>query len=268
MISHQPVGFSLAHISRNFQSRSGDVHALADVSFKVAPEEFVCIVGPSGCGKSTILKILAGLEQPDTGQLRFDALPGVQRPRTALVFQEHGLFPWMTVLDNVAFGLEMLGMPRGERTQRAHPFLAQMGLEAFGSHFPHELSGGMRQRAAIARAVLIEPQLLLMDEPFSALDAQSKLVLQEDLLRLWKDSRQTVVYITHDIEEAVILGDRVLVMSGRPGRILEEIQVPLSRPRDLRDRDQPALREITWHIWKAIEAEVRQSLHMGRSIPS
>jgi NitT/TauT family transport system ATP-binding protein len=179
-----------------------------------------------------------------------------------LVFQEHGLFPWLTVLDNVAFGLEARGESKHNRRQKALGFLEQVGLASFACSFPHELSVGMRQRAAIARAVLVNPELLLMDEPFSALDAQSKLVLQEELLRLWKVHQQTVMYVTHDIEEAVLLGDRILVMSGRPGRIREEIRVPLNRPRDLRDREQAAVREIAWHIWKIIEGQVRQNLYI------
>lgn len=245
-----------------YQSRNGAILALDEVTFHAKAEEFVCIVGPSGCGKSTLLKILAGLLTPTSGQLRFDGLQSGTSPRSALVFQEHGLFPWMTVLDNVAFGLEMYGVSKSERHSQAYAYLEQLGLGAFSQNYPYELSGGMRQRAAIARATLTDPQLLLMDEPFSALDAQTKLVLQEELLRIWKDNQQTVVYVTHDIEEAVLLGDRVLLMSGRPGRIKEEIKIPLQRPRNLRDRDQPTVREITWHIWKAIEGEVRQSLHV------
>ncbi|MBA3945627.1 MAG: ABC transporter ATP-binding protein [Herpetosiphonaceae bacterium] len=250
-------------ISKLYPTRSGGIAALTNVSFTVRPEEFVCIVGPSGCGKSTLLKLLAGLIAPTTGQLIFSEPAVPDQPRNALVFQEHGLFPWLTVLDNVAFGLETRGVRRQERQERARAFLAQVGLSAFADNYPHELSVGMRQRVGIARAFLSNPQLLLMDEPFSALDAQSKLVLQEELLRIWKDHRTMVVYVTHDIEEAVLLGDRVLVMSGHPGRIQEEIQIPLGRPRDLRDREQQDVRKIAWHIWKAIEAEVREDLRVA-----
>jgi NitT/TauT family transport system ATP-binding protein len=194
--------------------------------------------------------------------MRYTGANGSARPRNALVFQEHGLFPWMSILDNVAFGLETQGIAQAERRRHAHQLLEQVGLESFALNFPHELSVGMRQRAAIARAFLVNPQLLLMDEPFSALDAQSKLVMQEELLRLWRDHPKTVIYVTHDIEEAVLLADRLLVMSGRPGRILEEIPIPLGRPRNLQDRDHPQVREITWHIWKAIESQVRQNLNL------
>jgi NitT/TauT family transport system ATP-binding protein len=255
------VAFSCQQISKAYPGRLGQIFALENVSFSVRQAEFVCVVGPSGCGKSTLLKILAGLMQPTDGSLRYmGSVTG--KPRNALVFQEHGLLPWLTVQDNVAFGLEMQGMPRAVRREQARAFLAQVGLATFALNYPHELSVGMRQRAAIARAFLTDPDLLLMDEPFSALDAQSKLVLQEELLKIWKEHQKMVVYVTHDIEEAVLLGDRVLVMSGRPGRIVEDIKVPLHRPRNLRDREQPEVREIAWNIWKKIELEVRQSLQV------
>jgi NitT/TauT family transport system ATP-binding protein len=255
------LAFSCQKISKAYPGRRGQVFALDNVSFSVRQAEFVCIVGPSGCGKSTLLKILAGLLQPTGGSLRYTGSAS-GKPQNALVFQEHGLFPWLTVEDNVAFGLETQGVPRTQRREKARDFLAQVGLVAFVHNFPHELSVGMRQRAAIARAFLTDPDLLLMDEPFSALDAQSKLVLQEELLKVWKEHQKMVVYVTHDIEEAVLLGDRVLVMSGRPGRIVEDITVPLHRPRNLRDREQPEVREIAWSIWKKIELEVRQSLQV------
>jgi NitT/TauT family transport system ATP-binding protein len=236
--------------------------ALEGVSFGVRAGEFICVVGPSGCGKSTLLRILAGLETLTSGQLVFGGRSAAAVPANALVFQENGLLPWLPVVDNVALGLEMQGVARAERRRRARDFLEQIGLGAFARSFPHELSVGMRQRAAILRAFLANPQLLLMDEPLSAVDAQSKLVMQEELLRIWKDHQTTVVYVTHDVGEAVLLADRVLVMSGRPGRIREEILVPLARPRDLKDREQPQVREIAWHIWKAIEEEVRRGLHI------
>jgi NitT/TauT family transport system ATP-binding protein len=262
MNSLQPVAFNAQWIGKIFETRTGDVCALEDVSLSANVGEFVCIVGPSGCGKSTLLRVLAGLIQPTSGQLLFSDHVGAGHPHTALVFQEHGLFPWLTVLDNVAFGLEAQQVGKQERRRKSLEFLEQVGLAGFAYNFPHELSVGMRQRTAIARAVLVNPPLLLMDEPFSALDAQSKLVLQEELLRIWKDHQQTVVYVTHDIEEAVLLGDRVLVMSGHPGRIREEIRIPLDRPRNLRNREQPEVGEISWHIWQIIEGQVRRALHI------
>jgi NitT/TauT family transport system ATP-binding protein len=183
--------------------------------------------------------------------------------KTALVFQEHGAFPWMTVLENVAFGLEMQGLPRREAHQRAQEQIERVGLGAFARCYPHTLSVGMCQRVGIARALVMDPALLLMDEPFGALDAQTKLVLQDELLKIWHDNRSSVLYVTHDIEEAALLGDRILVMSGRPGRILEDIPVPLKRPRNLLSREQSTLQEIKWHIWKLIESEVRNSLALS-----
>jgi NitT/TauT family transport system ATP-binding protein len=255
-------GLTCQRISKIYSSKNGIVPALEEVSFSVKEHEFVCIVGPSGCGKSTLMKILAGLIKPTAGQLIYHRAPADGKPHNALVFQEHGLLPWMTLLDNVALGLEMQGIPSQERTRRTRDFLEQVGLAAFAGYYPHELSMGMRQRAALVRALLADPLLLLMDEPFSALDSQIRLVLQEELLRIWKDHQKMVVFVTHDIEEAILLGDRVLVMSGRPGRIQAEFRIPLGRPRNLRDDENPEVQEIKWNIWKAIEQEVRRSLQV------
>lgn len=260
MIAIRPMGFNCQRLGKVYQTRSGAVPALEDVTFSIRGREFVCIVGPSGCGKTTLLKLIAGLLEPTSGRIVFDTEPADGRPRTALVFQEHGLFPWMTVLDNVAFGLEMQGLGRQERRDRARAHIDQMGLTTFAESYPHELSVGMRQRVGIARAFVADPQMLLMDEPFGSLDAQTRLVLQEELLRIWKDHQKLVVYVTHDIEEAVLLGDRVLVMTGRPGRIREEIPIPLGRPRDPSARGQSEVTEIVWNIWKMLEDEVRKSL--------
>lgn len=258
----RPIALTCEHVSRIYESQQGEISALEDVSFQVRASEFLVVVGPSGCGKSTLLKLIAGLLTPTAGKIHFQLASEAESPRTAMVFQEHGLFPWMTILENVGFGLEMRRVPRAVRRAQTLHFLQQLGLDGFADAYPHELSVGMRQRAALARAFLTNPQCLLMDEPFSALDAQSKLVLQEELLRIWKDHRKTVIYVTHDIEEAVMLGDRVLLMSGRPGRIREEIPIPLERPRNLHDRDNPRVREITWHIWQAIESDVRKNLQL------
>jgi NitT/TauT family transport system ATP-binding protein len=263
MTELRKIGFRCQNVGKVYPSRNGSIPALDQVSFSVQDEEFVCIVGPSGCGKTTLLKLLAGLMTPSCGELHFSSEPARGKPHNALVFQENGLLPWMTVVDNVALGLEMQGIPGQERRRRAMEFLEQVSLAAFARHYPHELSMGMRQRAAIARALLADPLLLLMDEPFSALDSQSRLVLQEELLKIWRNHRKMVVFVTHDIEEAVLLGDRVLVMTGRPGKIQNEFRVPLGRPRDLRDREHPQVREIKWNIWKAIEQEVRRSLQMS-----
>ena len=250
--------FRCEHVFKWYYTRQGQTPALEDVSFSAGEQDFICIVGPSGCGKTTLLKLIAGLLQPSSGEIVFDAGSADPHPGAALVFQEHGLFPWMSVLDNAAFGLEMQGVGRKERHRLAGEFIERVGLGAFANHYPHELSVGMRQRVAIARAFVADPRILLMDEPFGSLDAQTRLVLQEELLRLWKDHRKLVIYVTHDIEEAGLLGDRVLVMSGRPGRIREDIPVPLGRPRVVED-----ITEIKWHIWRTLRDEVRKSLHVA-----
>lgn len=256
------VGFVCEDVSHRFEGTSGEVTALDGVSFRARPGEFVCIVGPSGCGKTTLLRIIAGLLEPSAGRIRFDGLPDGEHPRNGLVFQEHGVFPWMTVLDNVAFGLEMRGVARDERRERAAVFIEKVGLTAFADSYPRELSVGMRQRVGIARAFVADVPLLLMDEPLGSLDAQTKLVLQEELLRIWRDDQKLVVYVTHDIEEAVHLADRVLVMTGRPGTVRERIPIPFERPRDL-SPGQPDVTRIAHHIWGLLEDEVRR----GLSIP-
>lgn len=248
------------NLCKIYPTRNGIVSALEDVTFSAREQEFVCIVGPSGCGKTTLLKIIAGLLEPTSGRITFGVEPSDGRYSNALVFQEHGLFPWMTVLDNVAFGLEMQGVKRKERHDRARAFIEKVGMASFAHSYPHELSVGMRQRVGIARAFLANPQMLLMDEPFGSLDMQTKLVLQEELLRIWRDHRKLVVYVTHDIEEAVMLGDKVLVMTGSPGRIREEIPITLGRPRDLSNREQPEVVKAKWHIWDILKDEVRKSL--------
>jgi NitT/TauT family transport system ATP-binding protein len=253
------VGFSCEGLTHAFAGTSGEVVAIDGIDVRVRPGEFVCIVGPSGCGKTTLLRIIAGLLEPTGGTIRFDGHPPGEHPRNGLVFQEHGVFPWMTVMDNVAFGLEMRGIPRVERRERAATFIDRIGLGPFRESYPHELSVGMRQRVGIARAFVADVPILLMDEPFGSLDAQTKLVLQEELLRIWRDDQKLIVYVTHDIEEAVHLGDRVLVMTGRPGRIRERIPITTRRPRDLTP-GQPEVTEVAHHIWKLLEDEVRRSL--------
>jgi NitT/TauT family transport system ATP-binding protein len=257
------MSFRCEHLSKSFALKDGFVQALQDLTFSVREGEFISIVGPSGCGKTTLLKLIAGLLKPSTGSVVLNTVPGDGRPASALVFQEHGLFPWMTVLQNVAFGLETRGVGRDERHDRARAFIASVGLTPFASAFPHQLSVGMRQRVGIARAFLADPQLLLMDEPLGSLDAQTRLLLQEELLRLWTRSRSAVVYVTHDIEEAVLLGDRVLVLTGRPGRIQGEITVPLGRPRKLEYASNVEVTAIKWQVWKMLEQDARRSLAMS-----
>ena len=253
------VAFSCQGLTHRFPLRGGgDLVTLRDVTFDVADGEFVSIVGPSGCGKTTLLRIIAGLLPASSGTITFGGDAGGPRD-VRLVFQEHGVFPWMSVVDNVAFGLEMQGVPPDDRRARARSFIDRVGLSAFADSYPHELSVGMRQRVGIARAFVSGQPILLMDEPFGSLDAQTKVVLQEELLRIWRDDRKVVVFITHDIEEAVRLGDRVFVMSGRPGTIREEIAVPHGRPRNLARREA-GVAELTDRIWTLLEAEVRTGL--------
>jgi len=214
-------------VSKRFVSRRGEVDALATCDVAIAKGEFVTVVGPSGCGKSTLMMIAAGLEEPTTGDVLVDGTPaGPAGPRRSVVFQKFALFPSETVAQNIEFGLRVTGVARAERESRLREQLAIMGLEQFRHAYPHELSGGMQQRVAIARALVVRPEILLMDEPFGALDAQTRSVLQEEVSRLRRVMSYTVLFITHSVEEAVYLGDRIIVMSRRPGRIKKEIAVP------------------------------------------
>lgn len=225
------------HISKSFKQRDGkEYNVLNDVSFSIREGEFVSLLGPSGCGKSTILNLIAGFDQVDQGSIMVGGAnvtkPG---PDRVVVFQEHGLFPWLTVLENVAFGLKQKGLGKKERTELALEQIRAVHLSKFADRYPHELSGGMKQRAAIARALAMDPQILLMDEPFAALDEQTRLVLHKELEDIWLKTGKTILFITHNIREAVILSDRVLVMSTRPGTIKKEFTVRAARPRDSAD---------------------------------
>ncbi|WP_151448544.1 ABC transporter ATP-binding protein [Lacisediminimonas profundi] len=206
--------------------------ALDQVTLRIQPGEFVCLLGPSGCGKSTLLGALAGHLKPTRGQVLLDGKPiSGPAPERGLVFQHHTLFPWLSVQDNIAYGLKMQGVARAERRRQAQAMLTDVGLTGFETRYPNALSGGMQQRVEIARVLINRPRVLLMDEPFGALDALTRLRMQELLLELWSQRRMTVVFVTHDIDEALFLADRILVMSARPGRIMEELIVPASRPR-------------------------------------
>jgi NitT/TauT family transport system ATP-binding protein len=246
----EELHFECDHIGHTFTGDRGGVEALRDVTFGVRVNEFVCIVGPSGCGKSTLLRVIAGLEAPTRGRVRFEAR---QRARGGLVVQENGTFPWMTVTDNVAFGLKLGGIAKDERRSRALVFLERVGLSAFADHYPHELSVGMRQRLGIGRAVVMDAPLLLMDEPFGALDAQTRRHMQNELLSIWAADRRTVIFVTHDIEEAVLLGDRVVVMSARPSSIIADLPVHLKRPRNF-PRDLAPATGIIDKVWTLLEA--------------
>ncbi|HEU5320110.1 MAG TPA: ABC transporter ATP-binding protein, partial [Methylomirabilota bacterium] len=225
--------------------------------------EFLCIVGPSGSGKSTLLRVLAGLLRQSAGRVDIAAdRPGT--PLTAMVFQEHALLPWRTVLDNVAFGLENRGVARAARQARAREMLALVGLARFARHYPHQLSGGMKQRVGIARALANDPEVLLMDEPLAALDAQTRTLMQEELLRIWATLGKTVIYVTHSLEEALLLGDRIVLLTARPGRVSRVFPVDLGRPRGLEVRSAPAYGALLDEIWAHLRAEVVRAMAEDR----
>lgn len=254
----ETIAFSCSNLNKEFESKEENLQALKSVSFSVSQGEFVCVVGPSGCGKTTLLRIVAGLISKTSGELYFK--PQINgKPQTSMVFQNQGLFPWMTVLKNAALGLEMQGMEKIQRESVTTTFLEKIGLKNFLDTYPHTLSGGMRQRVAISRAFLSDPEILLMDEPFGMLDAQTRIVMQEELLSIWQERQHTVLYITHDIEEAIFLGDRILVMSGRPGHLLEDIPITLPRPRE-RHNMAATVADIRLHIWELLRDEVIHEL--------
>src|SRR5690348_9747560 len=249
-------------VTKTFHDRGGrDVVALGQVDFAVQPQEFVALLGPSGCGKSTLLNIIAGLLPASAGRVYFEGEPRPGRaPVTATVFQEFALFPWRTVRANVELGLEELGLPSPERSERTRRYLDMTGLAGFESRYPHQLSGGMRQRVGIARALAVEPAVLLLDEPFSALDAQTRQLMQEELLAIWERTRKTIVYVTHNIHEAVYMADRVIVLSRRPGRVLAEIKVELPRPRAEGMLGEPPFVHAVERIWGLIREQAMQAL--------
>jgi NitT/TauT family transport system ATP-binding protein len=247
---------SLSGVFRSYaDSRGSSTRALQNIDLEIEQGEFVCIVGPSGCGKSTLLHLLAGLDRPTTGEITVDGSP-VRGPGTdrILLFQELGLFPWLTVRQNVEFGLKMAGVSKTERRDQARVFLRMVHLSHFEDHYIHQLSGGMKQRVALARSLTLRPKILLMDEPFAALDAQTRDMLHDELERIWKETSPTIVFVTHNVREAVRLGDRVLLMSFRPGRIKTQFHVNLQRPRHVEDSDVAYLsKEILGQLREEID---------------
>jgi len=222
----------LQHITKTFSTEEGEMTALDGINLEVKPAEFLCIIGPSGCGKTTLLRMVAGLDHPTSGKIILDGKEvKCASPDRGMVFQEFSLFPWRTVLKNVEFGLEISGMKDKERREIAEKYIALVGLQGFENHYPYELSGGMKQRVAIARALATEPSILLMDEPFGSVDAQTRNILQEELLEIWKRTKKTVLFVTHSVDEAVYLADRVAVMSARPGCLVKCLAVDIPRPR-------------------------------------
>ena len=247
------AAISVRAATKVYQTTRGRTVSLDRVSLDIAQGEFITLVGPSGCGKSTMLNLIAGLLMPTSGEVLVDGKrvtgPG---PDRGVIFQQYALFPWLTAQQNVEFGLRLQNISAAERTERARHYLRLVGLQDFGHALPKELSGGMKQRCAIARAYAVNPSLLLMDEPFGALDALTRVQMQDELLDTWQQERKTVVFITHDVDEAVYLASRVVVMSPRPGRISEIIDVPLPYPRNDDLRLSPAFAEIRAHVWRGV----------------
>lgn len=251
-------------VSRNFKNgHSGAFQALQNIDLEVRAGEFLCLVGPSGCGKSTLLHMIAGLDHPSSGEIRVDGLtvqgPG---PDRILIFQELGLFPWLKVRENVEFGLRAKGLPKAERRERARHYLQLVHLSQFEDSYVHQLSGGMKQRVALARALAVQPEVLLMDEPFTALDAQTRDLLHDELERIWAETNQTIIFVTHNVREAIRLADRVALLTYRPGRIKSEFDISLPRPRHIEDTDVASLArkilgELREEIDKSVQAEYR-----------
>jgi NitT/TauT family transport system ATP-binding protein len=232
----------------------GVVPVLDGIDLSVAPHEFVAVLGPSGCGKTTLLRIVAGLTPCDSGEVVVNDRPVVgPGPDRAMVFQDFALLPWATVIDNVAFGLELRGVDRRDRTERAARLIDAIGLQGFSNHYPHQLSGGMQQRVGLARALAIEPQILLLDEPFGSLDSLTRRLLQEDLLALHFTTRKTVLLVTHSVDEAARLGDRVVILSARPARVLDVVETGLPRPRLEHIGTDPRFVELKEHLWDRVK---------------
>jgi NitT/TauT family transport system ATP-binding protein len=254
-----PAQISITGLGKQYAGARGTVTALRDVNLSVQRGQFCCLVGPSGCGKTTLLRIVAGLETHTEGLLElahFDR----SKPLHSMVFQEQSVFPWMTVERNVEYGLKMRGVPRAERQDAVRHYIDKVGLSAFRDAYPHQLSGGMKQRVSIARAFANDPEILLMDEPFAALDEQNKAILQEELLRIWEESKKTVLFITHSIDEALVLSDRALVMTARPGTIKADIDVTLARPRGAYElRASEGYGALSTRLWRELREEVINS---------
>jgi len=249
----------IRNLSKSFSLNGTETHALQDVTLDVFSNEFCAVVGPSGCGKTTLLRLLAGLEQPSSGEVIYgDCNPN--KPKCNLVFQEQAIFPWMTVWENITFGLRRRGVKGAELNDIVKHFLNITGLSGFWNFYPYQLSGGMKQRVGVARAFANDPEILLMDEPFASLDEQNKTLLQDELLRIWEETKKTVVFITHSIDEAISLGDRVVVMTNRPGRIKSIIPVRFGRPRKMMElRKEAEYGALVYKVWQLLYEEVMSS---------
>jgi len=260
-LAARPGGASIraTGVGRSFLTPSGVVEAVRDIRLEIPAGEFCVIVGPSGCGKSTLLRMMAGLDAPTSGQLSI-ASPSGATPSNAVVFQGRSLFPWLAIRDNIGYGLKLNGIRKAEQEATITRLLAVLGLARFANAYPHQLSEGMRQRVAIGRALAVDPDLLLMDEPFGALDEQTRFILQEELLRIWESSGKTVVFITHSIDEALMLADRIVVMSAQPGTVRAVIDVPFARPRSMTAvRSDPVFGSLFNQTWELLRDEVMRA---------
>ncbi|MEJ6023539.1 ABC transporter ATP-binding protein [Ramlibacter sp. PS4R-6] len=260
---------SILEIREVAKTFAGGTVALQATNLSVAENDFITILGPSGCGKSTLLRMVAGLDTPTSGRIALDGHtvsgPGADR---GMVFQSYTLFPWLTVLQNVCFGLREKGLPLAQQLEIARTFVAKVGLKGFENHFPKQLSGGMQQRTALARALANDPRILLMDEPFGALDHQTRELMQELLLGIWEAERKTALFVTHDIDEAIFMGTRVVVMSARPGRIKCDLPVPIAHPRAYSVKTQPAFVDLKARLTEEIRIEVRRAAGLAEPQPA
>ena len=257
------VKISVQGVTKVFPGKNGEVTALKDLSMDVMEGEFMVIVGASGCGKTTLLNLIAGFESPSQGKILLDSrvIEGIT-PECGMIFQQYALFPWKTVQDNVEFGLKMKRMPRRERLERAAKYIDIVGLKGFERHYPHHLSGGMKQRVSIARSLANDPEVMLLDEPFAALDAMTRQVLQEQLVHIYEKHRKTIVFITHSIDEALLLSSRIMVMTARPGRIAQEIVNDLPHPRNADVQLSNRYMKLKRDIWNSVQAEVMKSMEV------
>jgi NitT/TauT family transport system ATP-binding protein len=247
------MGFILKNVNKKFHDHEKDLEILKDIDLTIDDGEFLCIAGPSGCGKTTLLRMIAGLDFPNSGNITENGVTVESpSPERGFVFQQYSLFPWRTVLDNVAFSLEVKGIDTDERYSMARKYIEMVGLSSFEGSYPHQLSGGMKQRVAIARAMVNEPDSLLMDEPFAALDVLSRHKLQEELVRIWEEEHKTIVFVTHNVDEAVFLADRVVVLSPRPGKIIKTFNIELER---IRDRTAPEFIALKKEITNLLESD-------------
>ncbi len=257
----------IQNLRKVFAVRGQPVVAIDDVSLTIPSGQFACIVGPSGCGKTTLLRIVAGLEQQSSGEVRVTREDD-SRPINAMVFQEQSIFPWMSVRDNITYGLRMRGVARQQYTATADVYLRKVGLTRFADAYPYQLSGGMKQRVSIARAFANDPEILLMDEPFASLDEQNKILLQEELLRIWEETRKTVLFITHSIDEALVLADRIIVMSAQPGRVKADLAVDFPRPRAVYElKSTPEFGRLALRVWQLLREEVMRSRELETMAP-